>query len=145
MVLPGWEVCFMKMDEAEGPGSSHGFGSSGCPLSGTPGLALLLPGAADAGSPAQLYGPHTSQGKSGGQWGRYPIWDLTFQPKEQGQKIMRGNTRTRDSHGAEARSGLAGSGRADGRLSCRVPRLAMQTASFLYGNEEFRLMELNHL
>lgn len=47
--------------------------------------------------------------------------------------------------GTEARSGLAGSGRADGRLSCQGPRLAMQTASFLYGNEEFRLMELNHL
>lgn len=40
---------------------------------------------------------------------------------------------------------LAGSGRADGRLSCQGPRLAVQTASFLYGNEEFRLMELNHL
>lgn len=45
----------------------------------------------------------------------------------------------------EARSGLTGSRRADGRLSCQGPRLAMQTASFLYGNEEFRLMELNHL
>lgn len=56
-----------------------------------------------------------------------------------------GNVRTRGSHGTEARSGLAGSGRADGRLSCQGPRLAMQTASFLYGNEEFRLMELNHL
>lgn len=45
----------------------------------------------------------------------------------------------------EAKSGLAGSGWADGRLSCQGPRLALQTASFLYGNEEFRLMELNHL
>lgn len=56
-----------------------------------------------------------------------------------------GNAQTTASQGAQARSGLAGSGRADGRLSCQGPRLATQTASFLYGNEEFRLMELNHL
>lgn len=75
-----------------------------------------------------------------------PLLDLnSFQPKEQRWRRMKGNARARDSHGAEARSGLAGSERADGRLSCQGPRLAMQTASFLYGNEEFRLMELNHL
>lgn len=46
----------------------------------------------------------------------------------------------------ERRPGAGGLARA-GRRASVLPGagLAMQTASFLYGNEEFRLMELNHL
>lgn len=59
---------------------------------------------------------------------------------------MREHEEGRGNQRVEARVGwLAGSGWADWCLSCQGPRLALQTASFLYGNEEFRLMELNHL
>lgn len=75
----------------------------------------------------------------------YPSWTST--PSAQGAAVEEneGKCAGQRCHGAEARSGLAGSGWADGRLSCQGPGLAVQTASFLYGNEEFRLMELNHL
>ena len=140
--LPCWELCCLRGDEAEGPGElcAPGLGSRAglCqgPLSREAGpqkRPCLRP---------DPQSPRASWGALGAEW--TPPGPRLLQHKEQWWR-ERGNGQARDRRGAEARSGLAGSGRADGRLSCQGPRLAVQTASFLYGNEEFRLMELNHL
>lgn len=77
----------MKMDEAEGPGSSHGFGSSRQSLSGTPGLALLLSEVADAGSPAQLYrSPHELGRVGAGGEGILPGTSPPFSPRSKDER-----------------------------------------------------------
>lgn len=101
-----------------------------------------IPGLALASQPHSAV-PACIMGRLGGTV--YPSWTSTPSPREAAAEEKEGKRAGQRCRGAEARSGLAGSGWADGRLSCQGPRLAVQTASFLYGNEEFRLMELNHL
>lgn len=146
----------LRGKRAEGPGgrSAQAGAARGCgsirrasgPLSREPdprtGPAFCWRPLAGPGGPAPL------RMNPGDTWGHHvpPPGPLnSFTPKGRRWRRRRGTGRTRDARGAEARGGLAGSGRADGRLSCQGPGLATQTASFLYGNEEFRLMELNHL
>lgn len=153
MLPPCWEPCLLRRVEAQGPRKLSAPVWAARRLSSVrgatrqrsriPGSAIPLAWNSQPWRPAQLRGPHMNQGELGAEY--TPPGPQLLQLKEERWRKMRGNAQARDSHGAEARSGPAGSGRADGRLSCQGPRLAMQTASFLYGNEEFRLMELNHL
>lgn len=93
VLLPCWELCFVRREEAEGPGglSAPGLGSQGTRYvrgaagalsreAGSREWPFLFPGAAGPGGPAQLYSPHVNQRESWGQ--SVPLLNLdSFSPK----------------------------------------------------------------
>lgn len=126
------------------PGHVALSGEPQCPSAGMPDPG---PGPASHWKPppALAAQPHSADpawimGRLGGT--EQPPGPQLLHPTGQQWRRMRGTGGQR----CQERAGrLAASGRAAGRLSCQGPGLALPAAPFLYGNEEFRLMELNHL